>query len=154
MTRTGKIARLPNRLREDVNRRLYDGHLGQDILHWLNAQPEVRDLVFDQFHGNFVTPSNLSEWKNGGYREWLVRQDTLDLVSDLQEKEALGDPALADAFTGDLLRWFILHYAAAAVRYFATPDLDAGGLISLMMAHRSGEFRPGAASPALARNRR
>ena len=82
MTRTGKIARLPNHIREIVNRRLHDGHPGRDILLWLNSLPEVAALVDARFLGNFVTPSNLSQWKNGGYRDWLVRQDALDLFRD------------------------------------------------------------------------
>ena len=45
MTRTGKIARLPNDLRDHLNRRLRDGEKGKTLLKWLNALPEVRALL-------------------------------------------------------------------------------------------------------------
>src|SRR5438094_278684 len=44
MTRTGKIARLPHTIREQLNRRLQDGELGKPILQWLNSLPEVKAL--------------------------------------------------------------------------------------------------------------
>lgn len=60
-----KIARLPYRLREDINTRLHDGAEGQPILDWLNAQPEV--MAMD----SPINHQNLSVWRNTGYQDWL-----------------------------------------------------------------------------------
>src|SRR5690348_7591058 len=39
--RTGKIARLPGYIREEVNRQLLDRKLGPEIVAWLNKEPDV-----------------------------------------------------------------------------------------------------------------
>lgn len=82
MTRTGKIARLPNHIREQLNRRLQNGDSGPKILKWLNALPEVKAILADEFDNSPISPSNLTHWKQGGYRDWLVAQDAQDIVSE------------------------------------------------------------------------
>ncbi|MGO8696966.1 MAG: hypothetical protein ACLQVY_04515 [Limisphaerales bacterium] len=42
MTRNGKIARLPLAIRQQLNQRLQNGELAQDLLSWLNHLPEVQ----------------------------------------------------------------------------------------------------------------
>jgi len=42
MTRTGKIARLTEEIRGEVNQRLLDGQKASAILPWLNAYPALR----------------------------------------------------------------------------------------------------------------
>jgi hypothetical protein len=37
MTRTGKIARLPRELRDELNRRLREGEPGIRLVEWLNS---------------------------------------------------------------------------------------------------------------------
>ena len=39
MARTGKIARLPDDIREQLNRRLNDGEKGKKLVMWLNSLP-------------------------------------------------------------------------------------------------------------------
>ena len=41
-TRTGKIARLPKAVREELNRRLQDGEPGTQLVEWLNSLPQVQ----------------------------------------------------------------------------------------------------------------
>jgi PAS domain-containing protein len=47
-----------------------------------------------------ISEQNLSEWRKGGYRDWLARQDTLaqvrELVADAGELAHTTDGALAD----------------------------------------------------------
>ncbi len=38
MARTGKIARLPRALREELNRHLDEGEAGVDLVAWLNGR--------------------------------------------------------------------------------------------------------------------
>lgn len=73
VTRCGKIARLPASIREKINRKLYDGEPGAQILAWLNQQPEVKEILNRQFNGCPVTPQNLSRWRRGGYQEFLLQ---------------------------------------------------------------------------------
>jgi hypothetical protein len=40
MTRNGKIARLPDPVRQELNARLEKGEEGAPLLRWLNARPE------------------------------------------------------------------------------------------------------------------
>jgi hypothetical protein len=49
MTRNGKIARLPQPSREQINRRLENGEEGKQIAEWLNTLPEVRSLTAAEF---------------------------------------------------------------------------------------------------------
>ena len=42
MTRNGKIARLPLAIPQQLNLRLQNGELAQDLLSWLNRLPEVQ----------------------------------------------------------------------------------------------------------------
>ena len=97
-SRRGKIARLPRTIREELNRRLRDGESGTKLLAWLNALPEVQCIV--------------SEWRKGGYREWLQTQEAAELVrhpfaeaDDL--RSAVDDPS------DKLGTWLAARYAVA-----------------------------------------
>jgi hypothetical protein len=75
-SRTGKIARLPKKIRDQLNRRLQNGQLGPEILAWLNALPSVRRVLREQFSGQPILQQNLSQWRIGGYADWLRHQET------------------------------------------------------------------------------
>jgi hypothetical protein len=81
--RRGKIGRLPADLREEVCRRLHDGHTGGQILAWLNAKPETLAVLAEHFEGEPVSAQNLSDWRQGGYRDWLNRRDRVDNLKTL-----------------------------------------------------------------------
>jgi len=44
-TRTGKIARLPKSIRDELNRRLEDGWQNIKLVDWLNELPAVREIL-------------------------------------------------------------------------------------------------------------
>ncbi len=100
MTRTGKIARLPRDLRHQLNRRLQDGEPGTRLVEWLNSLPETQKLLAEDFGGREISEQNLSEWKQGGYQDWLARQETLacarELAGDAEELAEAADGSLAD----------------------------------------------------------
>jgi hypothetical protein len=77
MQRKGKIARLPQALRAQLNRRLSDNEDGAVVLDWLNAAPEVPALLARDFGGEPISKQNLYEWRQGGLIEWQTRQDVL-----------------------------------------------------------------------------
>jgi hypothetical protein len=64
--RTGKIARLPQRIRERINTLLSDGVSYADIISQLAAA------------GHQLNADNLSRWNAGGYQEWLNQQAWLE----------------------------------------------------------------------------
>ncbi|MGD0538334.1 MAG: hypothetical protein ABSC03_11910 [Verrucomicrobiota bacterium] len=84
-TRNGKIARLPLEVREQLNRRLDNGEPGKQLVEWLNARPEVQALLKAGFDGRPISEQNLSEWKQGGYRDWLKQQERREMVRQVTE---------------------------------------------------------------------
>src|SRR5271166_4326040 len=83
---TGKIARLPRSLRNELNQRLDDGHPTDDLLAWLNQQPHVKTLIDREFAGQPINPQNLTNWRQGGYQHWLEQQERTLLMRDLMEE--------------------------------------------------------------------
>ena len=71
-TRNGKIARLPRLVREKLNERLERSEPGPQLLDWLNALPEVREILRRDFAGVPVSKQNLSQWRRGGFQESLA----------------------------------------------------------------------------------
>lgn len=69
-----KIARLPESIREKLNRRIRDGEAGEMILSWLNELPEVKKVLAEQFEGVPISHKNLSKWRHEGYEQWLETQ--------------------------------------------------------------------------------
>jgi hypothetical protein len=84
-TRTGKVARLPLAIREEVNRRLLDNEPAGKILPWLNALPEVVSILGEDFEGLAVNDQNLSEWRKGGFQDWLKRRDRIEHTRELAQ---------------------------------------------------------------------
>jgi hypothetical protein len=101
ITRNGKIARLPKHVRHQLNSRLEDGEPGKQLVEWLNGLPQVQEVLKLRFGGRPISEQNLSEWKQGGYLEWLKLQESRYLVQHLSEQaedlEAdAGDLAVSD----------------------------------------------------------
>jgi hypothetical protein len=113
MTRNGKIARLSRPIRDELNRRLQDGEPGTRLVAWLNGLPDTQRVLATDFGGRSINEQNLCEWKAGGYREWLARQEALsqarELVADAKELTAATDGRLTD----HLATVLAARYAAA-----------------------------------------
>ena len=80
--RNGKVARLPEVVRNQINQMLRDGLPYPAIIQWLS----------DNGHPGFI-PMNLSRWVDGGYGEWLserererAHRDRLQWAADLEHK--------------------------------------------------------------------
>jgi len=89
----GKIARLPQFIREQLNQKLLDGIIGREILRWLNSLPEVTQVMAEHFAARPITHQNLSEWRRRGYQEWLEQKETQNLMFLLAEKFNGMEPA-------------------------------------------------------------
>lgn len=100
VTRTGKIARLPQVIRQRLNERLADGEPQQLLVAWLNEHAVVRERL-ERFHGGrLITEQNLSDWKAGGFRDWERHQESRGMLREfLNEAEELS----AELDEGDLL---------------------------------------------------
>jgi len=121
MNRTSKITRLPAPLREELNQRLRNGEPAHLILPWLNQLPEVIALVEEHYAGNLISPQNLSDWNQGGYREWLTRQEIRESSKDI----AADATRLAAETGGSLLNPLTTAILARYAALLAKMPLDA-----------------------------
>ena len=93
-TRTGKIARLPREIRQQLNHRLEDGESAQDLVAWLNQTPAVQERLARYYEGRPITEQNLSDWKQGGFLDWQRHEETRAILREfLGEAEELGAEA-------------------------------------------------------------
>ena len=83
MTRNGKIARLPNAIRQELNQRLFNGEEGKQLVEWLNGLPGVQAVLQAKFEGKPITETNLSHWKSGGYPAWEEGERLADNVKSI-----------------------------------------------------------------------
>jgi hypothetical protein len=125
VTRNGKIARLPKAVRDELNRRLSDGQPGKELVAWLNGLPEVQSVVAAEFDGRPVREQNLSEWKQGGYGDWLRQQEALELVRCLSAEADELTQAATEPLTDKLAPWVVARYCMAA-RALATENGEVG----------------------------
>lgn len=85
MARTGKIARLPLAVREELNARLRDNENGQTILAWLNALPICEQRIKGEWNGEPISDANLSIWRSGGFVDWMKDEDRIHKIERLSE---------------------------------------------------------------------
>lgn len=105
VTRNGKIARLPKCIRDDLGHRIEDGEQGKELVKWLNGLSGVQRVLKEQFDGRPISEQNFSEWKQGGYQDWLRDEETRLFVSQLTEQsddldEAADGQEISDRFAG------------------------------------------------------
>jgi len=110
MKRTGKIARLPRTLRDQLNQRLHNGEPGVDLIQWLNSLPEVQALLAEHFAGVPISPQNLTEWNNGGFLDWLATQELLEAAREFAADTAQL-PGADGELAGSLSHAIIARYA-------------------------------------------
>ncbi len=120
MARIGKIARLSAGIRSQLNSRLLNGGEGKQIVGWLNSLPEVKQILADSFDGHPINEQNLTDWRQGGYEEWLAHQDILAQAAQL----AADQHELAAAAPGKSLP----DHLASAVSFRYAAILAAQGL--------------------------
>ncbi len=78
-----------------------------------NGRPEVRELLQTQFGGVPINKQNLSEWRQGGYRESKIRAELLDHPSELADfADELDDSVDSDLLGDNLTMMVAVRYAA------------------------------------------
>ncbi len=90
-------------IRNELNRRLQDGESGTTLLEWLNGLKPVRDILKQHFNGMPISEQNLSEWRQGGYKDWLRLEAARDFIDNMSEQsgeldEAAGGELISDRF--------------------------------------------------------
>jgi len=88
MTRDVGIARLPDTIREQINRRLQNGETAKEIGEWVNTQSEVKALMEAEFEGAPIVEAHLVSWKLGGYRHWQEQQEAMEAALQFGENAA------------------------------------------------------------------
>ena len=81
--RTGVIARMPRAVRDEVNRMLDDGSSYPKIIEWLTANGHPG-----------VNKDHISNWKDGGYQDWVEVQ--LELARQEKTRELSYEIATAN----------------------------------------------------------
>jgi len=125
LNRNGKIARLPKALREELNRRLDNGEPARQLLPWLNSLPAVRALLAAEFGGLPVNKQSLSQWRRGGYAEWLRQQEAQALARQICVETADTQPAGAPLLTDRMAVWVTSRYLLAARHLAGTTGPEA-----------------------------
>jgi hypothetical protein len=115
------IARLPFEIRELINHQLLDNEPAKNIVTWLNTDSAVRVCIERLFEGRPVTEHNISEWRQGGYEEWLAERACLENICDLSEKAAR--VSLTDISAEHLLMVLTASYADLLQKWDTTPEI-------------------------------
>ena len=104
-TGNGKLARLPLALRNKIFQRIADNEPGTVIVSWLNALPEVQDILNRYFQGRKISPKNLSEFEKKYFSTWLSRQPQAPPESTRadRERQAAELTALEEKFNRSVL---------------------------------------------------
>src|ERR1035441_67884 len=113
LTHNGKIGRLPKAVQEQLNRRLEDGEKGGSLAAWLNALPEVQAVLAAEFEGKAIREQNLSEWRRGGYKKWLWRQEGLEMAREMAAETGELQPDGAAPLTDQMAGWVTVRYLLA-----------------------------------------
>jgi len=120
ITRNGKIANLPNDIREQLNLRLLEGETGRELTAWLNALPAVQSILGSQFNGSPISEVNLTHWRQGGYLQWRTEHECFDSARALAD----GDSAISQTgLSADrLLNMLALRYGQLLMHWDLPPD--------------------------------
>jgi hypothetical protein len=125
MTRNGKIARLPRQIREKLNRRLDDGEQGESLLEWLNELPEVKEVLKRQFGGVPINKQSLSQWRLGGYQDWLRHEESCEVVQQLAEQAGDLNAEADEQSVSEMIADFLSVELARALRAMLAEAADA-----------------------------
>jgi hypothetical protein len=114
--RKGKVAQLPKETRDTVNRLLQDGHTYAAIV------ARLAELGHPDFN-----EMNISNWKEGGYGDWLREQERLE---DMRAKREFA-MEIVKANEGSQIHEATLQLAASQL-YEVLTEFDLGNLKGLL----------------------
>jgi hypothetical protein len=125
-SRTGKIGRLPRAIRQQLNERLADGESAKTLVSWLNGCEVVQERLAEYYDSRPITEQNLSDWKQGGFQDWLWHQQARSMARDflLQAEELsdeVGESTLAERTT-EVVALALLQLFEAALKTESGPQ--------------------------------
>ncbi len=53
---------------------------------WLNELPPVKEVLREEFNGRPISEQNLSQWREGGYLDWVRHQGTQEQIRWVVER--------------------------------------------------------------------
>ena len=133
-SRKGKIARLPLEIREILNRHIQNGQSGKSLVKWLNSRREVKLVIFAEFGGRPISEQNLTDWKQGGYRDWLALQEARDVITLLEEGTVNNDPD-GQGLSNIITNWLLVRCAVASRRLLETKGPEHWRLLRELCSH-------------------
>jgi hypothetical protein len=150
-TRNGKIANLPNDIREQLNLRLLEGETGRELAAWLNALPEVQPVLGSHFNGSPISEVNLTHWRQGGYLQWLTERECFDSARALAD----GDCNLEKTgLTAErLLNILTLRYGELLMRWDVSPCDDISETAAFSIVAKKARILQGISRSVLAIHR-
>ncbi len=95
---------------------------------------EPRFIAATQFGGKAIREQNLSEWKQGGYRDWLAKQEALEIAERLREDATEWNAEGRGALTDTVAHWLAARYAVATRRVAETGGREGWRLLREMCA--------------------
>lgn len=114
--RTGKIARAPYEIRKAVNEMLRNGHTAKAVI-----------ALLDGAGIKGVSEQNVTNWREGGYQDFLNEQTRLEEMKFKREFAM----EIVRQNQGSQLQEATLHLAASQL-YEALTDYDIGNLKNLL----------------------
>ena len=149
--RNGKLAHLPNDLREQLNLRLLEGETGRELAAWLNALPAVQSLLSSQFNGSPISEVNLTHWRQGGYLQWLTERECFDSARALAESDGhLADTGLS---AERLLSVLTVRYGQLLMRWDFSPEEGVSDAAAFSAVARKARILQGISRSLLAIHR-
>jgi len=119
-TRNGKVANLPNDIRDQLNLRLLEGETSRELAAWLNALPEVQSVLRLKFNGAPVSEVNLTHWRQGGYLQWTTERECFESARALADAD--GELAGAGLSAERLLNVLTVRFGQLLMRWDFTGD--------------------------------
>lgn len=127
MARTGKIARLPKDLRDAVNLALNDGAGAAFVIDMITKAKANGAKNGDGGEIEIPNDQNVTNWRDGGYKEWLGERQRLE---DMRFKRELALEIVRQN-EGSKLQEATLHLASSQL-YEVLTEFDLGPLKQLL----------------------
>ena len=85
MARTGKIARLKKAHRDQVNTMLLDGASAESVIRFIGKLVAAGETDADGEAIQLPNDQNITNWREGGYADWLKERQRLDDMRSKRE---------------------------------------------------------------------
>jgi hypothetical protein len=150
-TRNGKIANLPNDIREQLNLRLLEGETGRELAAWLNALPSVQSVLGFQCNASPISEVNLTHWRQGGYLQWFTERECFDSARALAD----GDCNLAETGLSAerLLNVLTVRFGELLMRWDFSPDESVSESVAFATMAKKARILQGISRSVLAIHR-